>query len=51
MLLLSVLKHLKLYTQRQNTPLTKYQKFKLHKAIELIESVVNDLDKQGYYKE
>lgn len=51
MLLITVLKYLKMYNESKHTNLTELHKNKLSIAILLIESVINDLDKQGYYKE
>ena len=51
MLLITVLKYLKLYNGSKHNNLTTYHHLKLVKAISLIESVLKDLDKQGYYKE
>lgn len=51
MLLITVLKYLKLYNGSKHTNLTTHHHLKLDKAILLIDSVLKDLDKQGYYKE
>lgn len=51
MLLITVLKYLKMYNESRHTNLTPDHHNKLDKAISLIESVLQDLDKQGYYKE
>lgn len=49
MLLITVLKYLKMYNESKHSHLTDLHKNKLSIAIMLIESVVDDLDKQGYY--
>ena len=51
MLLITVLKYLKMYNESRNNNLTEKNKYKLSLATSLIESVLSDLDKQGYYKE
>lgn len=51
MLLITVLKYLKMYNESRHNNLTEKHKYKLSLAISLIESVLSDLDKQGYYKE
>lgn len=51
MLLITIIKYLKMYNESKNNNLTDLHKNKLSIAIMLIESVINDLDKQGYYKE
>lgn len=50
MLLLSVRKYLKMYTESKFSKLSNKQKNKLLLSLSLIDSVLNDLDKQGYYK-
>lgn len=49
MLLITVLKYLKMYNRSNVTNLTTDHHAKLDKAILLIEQVLQDLDKQGYY--
>lgn len=51
MILITVLKYLKMYNRSQHNNLTADHHKKLYKAILLIEQVLQDLDKQGYYKE
>ena len=51
MMLITVLKYLKMYNRSKFTNLTLDHHKKLDKAILLIENVLQDLDKQGYYKE
>lgn len=51
MLLITVLKYLKMYNESRHANLTTDHHNKLNQAISLIESVLQDLDKQGYYKE
>lgn len=50
MLLLSVRKYLKMYIESKFNNLSSKQKNKLLISLSLIDSVLNDLDKQGYYK-
>ena len=50
MLLLSVRKYLKMYIESKFNNLSNKQKNKLLLSLSLIDSVLNDLDKQGYYK-
>lgn len=49
MLLITVLKYLKMYNESRHNNLTEKHKYKLSLSIVLIESVLSDLDKQGYY--
>lgn len=51
MLLITVLKYLKMYNRSKLTNLTPDHHDKLDKATLLIESVLSDLDMQGYYEE
>lgn len=51
MILITVLKYLKMYNRSQHNNLTPDHHKKLYQAISLIESVLQDLDRQGYYKE
>lgn len=51
MLLITVLKYLKMYNESRHANLTTDHHNKLNQAISLIESVLQDLDRQGYYKE
>lgn len=49
MLLITVLKYLKMYNESRHNNLTEKNKYKISLSIALIESVLSDLDKQGYY--
>ena len=51
MLLITVLKYLKMYNESRHNNLTEKNKYKLSLCVTLIESVLSDLDKQGYNKE
>ena len=51
MLLITVLKYLKMYNESRHNNLSEKNKYKLSLCVTLIESVLSDLDKQGYYKE